>query len=90
MELSIEVTKEELLQAAENLIYTQSLDKDTEVDEEAIAKIIKKHLEGVIEDILSDPENYLKPDEWSEVNKCFMMSYSAYRKMMEQDIPYPI
>ncbi len=55
-----------------------------------IAQIIKKHLEGVIEDILSDPENYLKPDEWSEVNKCFMMSYSAYRKMMEQDIPYPI
>ncbi len=38
MELSIEVTKEELLQAAENLIYTQSLDKDTEVDEEAITQ----------------------------------------------------
>ena len=38
MELSIEVTKEELLQAAENLIYTQNLDKDTEADEEAITQ----------------------------------------------------
>ena len=90
MKLEITITKEELLQAAENLVYTQSLDKDTEVDEEAIAGIIKEHLEKVIEDILSDPENYLKPKEWTEVNKCFTMPYSAYQKMMEQDIPYSL
>ena len=88
MKLTIEVTEEELMQAAENLVYTQSLDKDTEADYEAVARIIKEHLEKAIENILSDPENYLKPDEWSQVNKCFVMSYSAYRKMMEQDIPY--
>lgn len=94
MKLTIEVTEEELMQAAENLVYTQSLDKDTEADYEAIAVIIKEHLkkalEKAIENILSDPENYLKSDEWSEVNKCFIMSYSAYQKMMDRDIPYPL
>lgn len=90
MKLIIEVTEEELMQAAENLIYDLVLDKDTEADYEAIAVIIKEHLEKAVEDILSNPEKYLKPDEWSEVNKCLLMSYSAYRKMMEQDIPYPL
>ena len=90
MKLSIEVTQDELIQAAQNLIYTQSLDEDTEANEEAIALVIKQHLECVIEDILSDAEKYLKPDEWSQINKCFVMKYSAYKKMMEQDIPYPI
>lgn len=90
MKLAIEVTEEELMQAAENLIYDLVLDKDTEADEKAIAVIIKEHLEKAVEDILSNPEKYLKPDEWSEVNKCLLMSYSAYIKMMEQDIPYPL
>ena len=67
MKLEIIITKEELLQAAENLVYTQSLDKDTEADEEAIAVVIKEHLEEAIEDILSNPENYLKAIEnWIE------------------------
>jgi hypothetical protein len=90
MKLSIEITRDELIQAAQNLIYTQSLDKDTEANEEAIALIIKQHLESVIEDILSDAEEYLKPDEWSQVNKCFTMNYSAYKKLMNQDITYPL
>lgn len=90
MKLEIIITKEELLQAAENLVYTQSLDKDTEANEEAIALVIKEHLEKAIEDILSDPENYLKPDEWSQVNKCFIMSPDAYKRMMDRDIPYPV
>lgn len=90
MKLEITITPEELLQAASNLVFEQNLDKDTEADEEAIALIIKEHLEKAIEDILSDPENYLKPDEWSQVNKCFVMSPDAYKKMMDRDIPYPI
>lgn len=98
MKLTINVTKEELLQAAENLVYTQSLDKDTEAETEAcreadlceIAVVIKEHLEKAIEDILSNPENYLKAEEWEQVNKCFVMNYSAYKRMMDRDIPYPI
>ena len=90
MELSITVTKEELIQAAQNLVYTQSLNEDTEADEKAIALIIKQHLESAIEDILSDTEKYLKPDEWSQVNQHFVMSPKAYQKLMNRDIPYPI
>jgi hypothetical protein len=90
MKLSIEITSDELIQAAQNLIYTQSLDKDTEADEEAIALIIKQHLESVIEDILSNAEKYLKPEEWTQVNNCFTMNYFAYQKLMNQDIPYPL
>lgn len=90
MKLSIEVTKEDLMQAAENLIYTQSLDRDTEADEEAIALVIKEHLEKAIEEILSNPEKYLTPNEWQQINKCFVMNYSAYIKMMNRDIPYPL
>ena len=36
------------MQAAENLVYTQSLDRDTEVDEKASAVIIKEHLESAV------------------------------------------
>lgn len=68
MELSIEVTRDELIQAAQNLIYDLVLDKDTEADEEAIAVIIKEHLESAIEERLSNPDQYLKPNEWSQVS----------------------
>ena len=89
MKLIITVTPDELIQAAENLIYLQSLDKDTEADEEAIANIIKQHLESEIEERITNPEKYLKPEEWEEVNKCFVMSPTAFKKMMDRDIPYP-
>ena len=56
MKLIITVTPDELIQAAENLIYLQSLDKDTEADEEAIANIIKQHLESEIEERITNPE----------------------------------
>ena len=82
--------KKNYFKSRENLVYTQSLDKDTEAETEAIAVVIKEHLEKAIEDILSNPENYLKAEEWSRVNKCFVMNYSAYKRMMDRDIPCPI
>ena len=95
MKLEIIVTKEELLQAAENLIYDQ-LDEDTFSDDEAmpsasfaIATIIKEHIESKIEDIISNPENYLNSDELSRVNQNVFLSDKAYKKMMDRDIPYP-
>jgi hypothetical protein len=89
MKLEITVTKEELLQAAENLIYDQ-LDEDTFSDDEAIATIIKEHIESKIEDIISNPENHLNSDELSRVNKNVFLSDKAYKKMMDRDIPYPV
>ena len=89
MKLEIIVTKEELLQAVENLIYDQ-LDEDTISDDEAIANIIKQHIELKIEDIISNPENHLNSDELSRVNQNVYLSDRAYRKMMDRDIPYPI
>lgn len=94
MELVIKVTTEELDQAVENLVYfiinSQNLNEDVEIDERAIALVIKQHLESRIEEILSDPENHLNKDEMSEIEKYFSMPYSAYLKMMERDISYPI
>ena len=94
MELVIKVTAEEIDQAVENMVYfiinNQNLNPNVEVDEKAIAEIIKHHLENRIEEILSDPEQYLNKDEMSEVEKYISMPYSAYLKMMERDIPYPI
>ena len=89
MILEIKVTQEELLQAAKNLIYLQSLDKDTEANQEAIANIIKQHLEYEIEERISNPEKYLKPEEWEQISNCFIMSPTAYQRMMNQDIPNP-
>ncbi|MGL6344735.1 MAG: hypothetical protein ACRC80_36990 [Waterburya sp.] len=88
MELTITVTKEELLQAAENLIYNE-LDEDTFSNDEAIATIIKEHIEFLIEDIISNPENHLNADELSRVNQNVFLSDKAYKKMMDRDIPYP-
>ncbi|MBE9044948.1 hypothetical protein IQ255_11105, partial [Pleurocapsales cyanobacterium LEGE 10410] len=51
MKPEIIVTKEDLYQAVENLIYGQ-LDEDTFSDDEAIATIIKQHIESKIEDII--------------------------------------
>ncbi len=94
MELTIKITEEDLMQAAENVVYfinyNQNLHPDSEIDEKAIAVIIKQHLENKIEDIISKPEQYLTSKEMEEVEKCFSMPYSAYIKMMERDIPYPL
>ena len=88
MKLEITVTPKDLYQAVENLIYDQ-LDEDTFSDDEAIATIIKQHIESKIEDIISNPEDYLSPDELSRVNQNVFLSDKAYRKMMDRDIPYP-
>jgi hypothetical protein len=88
MKLIIKVTKEELIQAAENLIYDQ-LDEDNFADLEAIAKIIKNHLESMIENIICNPEEYLNPEEKNQANKYVYLTDYAYRKMMDRDIPYP-
>jgi len=88
MKLTITVTQEELLQAVENLIYDK-LDEDTISDDQAIATIIKQHIESKIEDIISNPESHLSSDELSRVNKCVYLSDKAYKKMMDRDIPYP-
>ena len=89
MNLTITVTKDELLQAVENLIYDQ-LGEDTFSDDEAIANIIKQHIESKIEDIISNPEDHLNSDELSRVNKFVYLSNNAYIKMMDRDIPYPV
>jgi hypothetical protein len=88
MKLTINVTKEELLQAAENLINDQ-LDEDTFADLNAIAKIIKNHLESMIENIIGNPEDYLNHEEINQANKYVYLTDHAYRKMMDRDIPYP-
>ncbi|MDJ0589865.1 MAG: hypothetical protein QNJ72_07695 [Pleurocapsa sp. MO_226.B13] len=88
MKLEITVTKEDLYQAVENLIYDQ-LDEDTFSNDEAIAIIIKQHIESQIEDIISNPENHLNSDELSRVNQNVYLSDNAYKKMMDRDIPYP-
>lgn len=88
MKLTITVTEEELLQAAENLVY-EKLNKDTFCDEKAIANIIKEHLELKIEEVISNPEDHLNPDELSKVNQQIYLSDHAYKKMMNRDIPYP-
>ena len=88
MKLAITVTKDELIQAVENLIYDR-LDEDTFSDDEAIAEIIKQHIESIIEDIISNPEQHLNSDELSRVNKYVYLSDKAYQKMMDRDIPYP-
>lgn len=88
MNLTITVTKDELLQAAENLIYEQ-LDEDTLYDNDAIASIIKNHIELKIEDIISNPENHLNSEELSRVNKFVYLTDKAYKKVMNRDIPYP-
>jgi hypothetical protein len=88
MKLKIIVTKDELIQAAENLIYDQ-LDEDNFADLDAIANIIKNHLEVTIENIICNPEEYLKPEEKNQANKYVYLTDYAYRKMMDRDIPYP-
>lgn len=88
MKPEIIVTKEDLYQAVENLIYDQ-LDEDTFSDDEAIATIIKQHIESKIEDMISSPEDYLSSDELSRVNQNVFLSDKAYKKMMDRDIPYP-
>jgi hypothetical protein len=101
MNLQITVTISEFLQAAENLSYfiikDQNLNRNVEINENAFAKgaakltaeIIKHHLENKIDNILSNPEDYLDSDEMSEVEKFISMPYSEYLKMMDRDIPYP-
>lgn len=93
MNLQITVTVEEFLQAASNLSYfiinDQNLNENVEVDEKAIAEIIKSHLERKVESILNDPEQYLNSDEMSEVEKHISMPYLDYLKMMDRDLPYP-
>ncbi|MGL5075508.1 MAG: hypothetical protein ACRDBG_06650 [Waterburya sp.] len=88
MKLIINITKEELLQAAENFINDQ-LDEDTFADLNAIANIIKNHLEVTIENIICNPEDYLNPEEKEQANKYVYLTDHAYRKMMDRDIPYP-
>jgi CO dehydrogenase/acetyl-CoA synthase gamma subunit (corrinoid Fe-S protein) len=88
MKLIINVTKEELIQAAENLIYDQ-LDEDNFADLEAIANIIKNRLEIIIEDVIIEPKKHLKPEELDQVDKHVYLTDYAYRKMIDRDIPYP-
>jgi hypothetical protein len=88
MKLKIIVTKDELIQAAENLIYDQ-LDEDNFANLDAIANIIKNHLEVTIENIICNPEEYLNPEEKNQANKYVYLTDYAYRKMMDRDIPYP-
>jgi hypothetical protein len=101
MNLQITIITEEFLQAASNLSYfiikEQNLNRNVEIKEKAFAKgaakltaeIIKHHLENKIDNILSNPEDYLNSDEMSEVEKFISMPYTDYLKMMDRDIPYP-
>lgn len=88
MNLSINVSQEDILQAVENLIHDK-IDEDTFANEQAIASIIKNHLQVTIENIICNPEEYLNPEEKNQVDKCFYLTDYAYRKMMDRDIPYP-
>lgn len=88
MNFIITVTKAEVLQAVENLVY-EKLDEDTLSDDEAIAIIIKEHLELLIENVISEPEKHLSTDELSKVDRHIYLSEHAYKKMMDRDIPRP-
>lgn len=87
------VEADEMQQSVENLTYyiinDQNLNKNVEIDNDAIADIIKNHLQNKIEDILSNPEEHLSRSEMSEVERFISMPYADYLKMMNRDIPYP-
>lgn len=88
----IVVEEDEIQQSVENLTYfiinDQNLNENVEVDNNAIADIIKNHLQNKIKEILSDPEEHLSKREMSEVEKFISLPYTDYLKQMNQDIPY--
>ena len=84
-EIVLAITQSELEEATENLIYDY-VNSDTEADEKAIAQLIKNRLQSITEDILNNPQKYL---DSQELEQCFSLSDSSYRKLMELSIPLP-
>ena len=48
--------------AVENIIYEQYSEYDETIDREPIKKVLRRHLEYAIEEILSEPTEYFKRD----------------------------
>ncbi|HHP7229467.1 MAG TPA: KTSC domain-containing protein [Xenococcaceae cyanobacterium] len=73
MTLHFDITEEDIRQATENLVYElESNFPDCKPDEDAIALLVKEHLESVIESYISSPKSRLD-------NLLFLKSNAALR-----------
>jgi hypothetical protein len=56
--------------AVENIISDRYLEYDEKIDRDSIKKVLKNHLEYVIEDILSEPSEYFKSNRkfWDDLD----------------------
>ncbi|WP_036489143.1 hypothetical protein [Myxosarcina sp. GI1] len=90
LHLHLEITEEDIKQATENLICELESDyPDGIADEDAIASLIKSHLESIVESFISSPTSHLDKSTLSQVESCFKMPYSAYRRVMSEAVPFP-
>ena len=55
--------------AVENIIGEQYLEYDERIDRESIKRVLRRHLEYAIEEILSEPTEYFKRDRsfWKDL-----------------------
>jgi hypothetical protein len=76
MTLHLEITEEDIRQATENLVYElESNFPDSIADEDAIALLVKEHLESVIKSYISSPKSRLN----KSINLPFLRSNAPLR-----------
>ena len=89
-QIAIEITGEEIEQSAVNLAYfllEEAGYQDAEVDQVQLSRLVKQHLEEMIEEFLSNPEKVLAQSELEAAAACVAPPYEVVKKQLEQDIP---
>ncbi|MDJ0595846.1 MAG: hypothetical protein QNJ72_38670 [Pleurocapsa sp. MO_226.B13] len=66
----ITIPYSDLDDAVENIIGDRYLEYDEKIDRNSIKKVLKRHLEDEIEEILSDPSEYFKRNRkfWKDLD----------------------
>ncbi|MCC0178419.1 hypothetical protein I4641_15685 [Waterburya agarophytonicola K14] len=66
----ITIPYSDLDDAVENIIGDRYLEYDEKIDRDSIKKVLKRHLEDEIEEILSDPTEYFKRNRkfWKDLD----------------------
>lgn len=66
----ITIPYSDLDDAVENIIGDRYLEYDERIDRDSIKKVLKRHLEYEIEEILSDPSEYFKRNSkfWKDLD----------------------
>lgn len=67
--LDITIPYCDLDDAVENIIGERYLEYDERIDRDSIKKVLRRHLEYAIEEIISDPVEYFKRDRsfWKDL-----------------------